>query len=310
MTVEEAGGEYLSYVENVQMLSQNTVDAYKRDFSQFMALVGAKKQMHDITLDELRSCVGALSRKNRAAASINRFIVSVHKLFAYCRKWGYISNNISTELKSVKLPKRVPKFLTQKEIDSICMQPAETPLLWEARDKAILEFLYSTGCRVSEVSNLNVRDLSADRKSAMVTGKGNKDRLVFLEEDAQKAVEKYLTERKCRFPEITDNDSLFLNQRGTRLTRRGIALIIARYSGAEGTNYHAFPHMFRHTFATAMLSAGADVRVIQKMLGHENISTTQKYTHITTEQLIQTYNKAFPHGRRHNNDEKGDNNGK
>ena len=160
---------------------------------------------------------------------------------------------------------------------------------------------------MSEVSGLNVVDLSADRKSAMVTGKGNKDRRVFLEEDAQKAIEKYLTERKLRFPTLKDTDSLFVNQRGTRLTRRGIALVIARYSGAEGTNYHAFPHMFRHTFATAMLSNGADVRVIQKMLGHECISTTQKYTHITTEQLIQTYNKAFPHGNK--NSGKGENNG-
>lgn len=309
MTVEEAECEYLNYIENVQMLSKNTVDSYRRDLVQFENFVGAKKQMHDISLDELRSCVGSLSRKGRAAASINRFIVSVHKLFSYCRKWGYIANNVSTELKSVKLPKRVPKFLTQREVDSICMQPAENPLLWEARDRAILELLYSTGCRVSEVSGLNVRDVSADHSSAMVTGKGSKDRRVFLEEDARNALEKYLVERKLRFPHSTDSDALFLNQRGGRLTRRGIALVIARYSGVEGTNYHAFPHMFRHTFATSMLSAGADVRVIQKMLGHENISTTQKYTHITTEQLIQTYNNAFPHGNRKNNGEKGDNNG-
>ena len=190
MTVEEAECEYLNYIENVQMLSKNTVDSYRRDLVQFENFVGAKKQMHDISLDELRSCVGSLSRKGRAAASINRFIVSVHKLFSYCRKWGYIANNVSTELKSVKLPKRVPKFLTQREVDSICMQPAENPLLWEARDRAILELLYSTGCRVSEVSGLNVRDVSADHSSAMVTGKGSKDRRVFLEEDARNALEK------------------------------------------------------------------------------------------------------------------------
>ena len=296
MTVEDAVTEYLSYIKNVQSLSYNTVYSYTVDMEQFKAFIGGKREMHSITLEELRNCVSILSRKKRAAATINRFIVSVHKLFEYCRKWGYIKNNVAVELKSVKLPKRVPKFMTQREIDSICLKPNEKPLLWETRDKAILELLYSTGCRVSEVSNMNVCDLSVDRTSAMVTGKGNKDRRVFLEEDAQKAVKEYLIERSKRFPNAKDTDSLFLNQKGTRLTRRGIALVITRYSGVEGTNYHAFPHMFRHTFATAMLSNGADVRVIQQMLGHENVSTTQRYTHITSEQLIQTYNKAFPHG--------------
>ena len=206
MTVKDAVDEYLNYIENVKMLSQNTVDAYRNDLEQFKAFIDESKEMHTITLDELRSCVSILSRKNRASASINRFIVSVHKLFAYCRKWGYIKNNIAVELRSVKLPKRVPKFMTQREIDTICLQPSEKPLLWEARDKAILELLYSTGCRVSEVSGLNVRDLSADHSSALVTGKGSKDRRVFLEEDARKALEKYLIERKARFPNVQDTD--------------------------------------------------------------------------------------------------------
>ena len=309
MTVKDAVSEYLNYIENVQSLAKNTVMSYSSDLEQFKAFIGEDKEMHTITLEELRRCISILSRKQRASASINRFIVSVHKLFAYCRKWGYIKNNVAIELKSVKKTKHVPKFMTQAEIDSICSQPSEKPILWASRDKAIFELLYSTGCRVSEVSNLNVTDLSPDRTSAMVTGKGNKDRRVFLEEDSKKALEEYLIERKMRFPNVKDSDSLFLNQRGTRLTRRGIALIIARYSGVEGTNYHAFPHMFRHTFATAMLSSGADVRIIQQMLGHESISTTQRYTHITTEQLIQTYNRAFPHGS-YNTDNNANNGGK
>ena len=118
MRVDEAVSEFLSYVENVKMLSKNTLDAYTNDLEQFKAFVGSNKQMHSITLDELRACVGSLSRKKRAASSINRFIVSVHKLFEYCRKWDYIAQNVSVELKSVKMPKRVPKFMTQREIDS------------------------------------------------------------------------------------------------------------------------------------------------------------------------------------------------
>ncbi|MCR5606205.1 MAG: tyrosine-type recombinase/integrase, partial [Treponema sp.] len=222
-------------------------------------------------------------------------------LFSYCRKFNYISINVSLKLKNLKMPKQIPRFMTQKEVDDICIMPNENPLLWEKRDKAIVEVLYSTGCRVSEIENLKVRDISFDKKSAIVKGKGNKDRQVFFGADARKALEEYFVERKARFPLLDDSSSVFLNQRGGNLTKRGIALVLSRYSGVEGTNHHVSPHTFRHTFATAMLSNGADVRVIQEMLGHSQISTTQKYTHITQEQLIKTYNKAFPHGsRRHN----------
>ena len=194
----------------------------------------------------------------------------------------------------------MPRFLTGDEIDKLCMQPDVNELLWASRDKAIFEMMYSSGCRVSEVSSLKLSDISYDKGSAIVTGKGKKDRRVYFEKDAREAMEKYLPERKSLLEKlgIRDNvEELFVNQRGRPLTAHGIRWILERYSGAEGLNHHVSPHALRHTFATAMLSGGADVRVVQEMLGHSSVSTTQRYTHITTERLIDVYNKAHPHSK-------------
>ena len=132
-----------------------------------------------------------------------------------------------------------------------------------------------------------------------MTGKGKKDRRVFFEEDAKKALDDYLNDRKNRFQNQAEGDCpyLFVNQNGTHLTSGGVRYILSRYSGEEGINHHINPHAIRHTFATSMLSNGADVRYIQEMLGHSSISTTQRYTHITTESLIEIYKKAHPHGK-------------
>ncbi len=159
--------------------------------------------------------------------------------------------------------------------------------------------MYSSGCRVSEIISLKISDLENGNSSAIVTGKGKKDRRVFFEEDAKKALDDYLNDRKNRFQNQAEGDCpyLFVNQNGTHLTSGGVRYILSRYSGEEGINHHINPHAIRHTFATSMLSNGADVRYIQEMLGHSSISTTQRYTHITTESLIEIYKKAHPHGK-------------
>ncbi len=158
--------------------------------------------------------------------------------------------------------------------------------------------LYSSGCRASELVGLKLSDFMDGGRSAIVTGKGNKQRKVYFVQEARKALAEYLKDRK---KVLADNKvdpaprELFINQKGGALTTGGLRYILNRYSGVEGTNRHVNPHAFRHTFATTMLGNGADVRVVQEMLGHSSISTTQRYTHITTEKLIETYNKAHPH---------------
>ena len=299
MIVSDAISEFLSYIESVRTLSSNTVSACKNDLEQFseMPFITPKKEMGDIELEDLKQCVGFLSKKKRSAASINRFISSVRSLFAYCRKFGYLKTNVAFELKTVKNPKKLPRFMTGAEVDKLCREPEENELLWEKRDKALFEMLYSSGCRVSEIASLTLDDMAADFSSAIVTGKGNKDRRVYFEEDAQNAFKEYLEDRKLRFGATDKERHIFVNQRGGALTTGGIRMIITRYSGSEGTKHHISPHAFRHTFATAMITNGADVRLVQEFLGHSSISTTQRYTHISTEKMIEMYNKAHPHAK-------------
>jgi len=299
LAVCEAVDEFLLYLETVRGLSSNSVTAYRNDLSVFSTFVGSDRNISDISLEDFRLCVGRLSAEKRAAASINRFIAAVRTLFAYCRKFQYIQNNPALELKTVKMPRHMPRFMTEAEVDALCGQPGEKELLWETRDRAIFEMLYSSGCRVSELASLRLCDFTSGYDSAIVTGKGRKDRRVFFEQDARKALELYLADRKRRFSAAGKTDSVpevFVNQRGRPLSVPGITWIVSRYSGPEGTNHHVSPHAFRHTFATELLAHGADVRAVQELLGHASISTTQRYTHITTDRLIEIYNRAHPHG--------------
>ncbi len=291
--------EFLLYLETVRGLSGNTVTGYRNDLSKLVSVIGADVSVKEITAEDIRSCIALLSKEKSAVASINRFIAAVRTLFAYLRKFQYIDVNPVMEIHSLKQGRRVPRFMTGDEVDSLCNAPERKELLWKARDKAIFEVFYSTGCRVGELVTLKLEDFSADYSSAVVTGKGNKDRIVYLAQDARIALKEYLVEREMllirRKIDVKSVHGVFLNQKGSPLTSHGIQWIVSEYSGVKGTNHHVSPHAFRHTFATAMLGAGADVRVVQEMLGHSSISTTQRYTHITTEKLIEIYNQAHPH---------------
>ena len=298
--LSEACDEYLLYIGNVRGLSENTVAGYREDLSHLIEMVGENRPVDEIGIMDLRGCVGRLSQKKYSATSINRFIAAVRGFMSYCRKFGRIVNNPALELKSLKVPKHLPKFMTQAEVDRLCMEPKENGLLWEKRDRALFEMLYSSGCRVSEIVNLKFQDMSSDLSSAIVTGKGNKDRRVYFESDAREALSAYLEERDRLFPQSSLKggfpvSNVFLNCKGTALTDNGVRYILSRYTGPEGTNRHMSPHAFRHTFATAMLSNGADIRMVQEMLGHSSISTTQRYTHVSTERLKEVYAQAFPH---------------
>ncbi len=291
--------EFIVYIESVRTLSPNSVTAYKNDLEYLEKFLGEDKNISSVNAEEIRFCIARLSKEGKAASSVNRFIAAVRSFFGYCRRFGYIQVNPALEIKTVRAPKYMPRFLTGAEIDELCAEPRKNELLWETRDAAIFEMLYSSGCRVSELAALKKSDFGGDFSSAIVKGKGSKERRVYFGEDARNALQTYLFDRKKRFSaaHITDEEkAVFVNQKGGALTAGGIRWILARYTGAEGTGRHVSPHAFRHTFATAMLAGGADVRVVQEMLGHSSISTTQRYTHITTERLIDIYNKAHPHG--------------
>lgn len=287
--------EFLLYQSSVRGLSENSVVAYKNDLKQFIELVGNETSINPITTEDIRMCVAKFSQSGKSSTSVNRFLATVRNFFAYCRKFNYIEKDPAQEIHNVKMPKHLPAFLTGVEVDELCEAPAKNEILWESRDKAIFEMLYSSGCRVSELADLKLTDLDADFSSAIVKGKGNKDRRVYFESDARNALKKYLHDRNERFSSGNTIPNVFVNQKGTPLTAHGIRWILSRYTGVEGTNHHISPHALRHTFATAMLNNGADVRVVQEMLGHSSISTTQRYTHVTTARLVELYKKAHPH---------------
>ena len=298
--LSELADEFLIYIESVRTLSQNSVIAYKNDLAHLMDVLGKDAFIENVSTEDLRFCVAKLSGENKASSSINRFIAAVRTFFAYCKKLGYIEVNPALELKTVRLPKHIPTFLTAREVDSLCALPEAHELLWETRDKALFEMMYSSGCRVSEIVSLKIKDFGSDFSSVIVTGKGKKDRKVYFGKEAQEALEIYLADRKKRFAseKLQDNSPyVFVNQKGGALTTGGVRYILSKYTGLQGINRHVSPHALRHTFATAMLANGADVRVVQEMLGHSSISTTQRYTHITTEKLIDIYNKAHPHSK-------------
>lgn len=298
MTLNSAISEYLLYLDAVRGLSANSVLGYKKDLDYLMLFVGKDVDIKDVTKENLLFCIGELSKKKMAATSINRFIAAVRTFFAYCKKFQYIPKNPAIELKTVRIPKKIPRFLTANEMNSLCNQPELKELLWTSRDCAIFEMLYSSGCRVSELANLRFSDFMEGFSKAIVKGKGNKDRVVYFAKQAQAALKIYLDDRKKILQEKkveNEPECIFINQKGNSLSAAGIRWIVSRYSGVEGTNHHISPHAFRHTFATQLLSNGADVRAVQELLGHSSISTTQRYTHITTEKLIEIYNKAHPH---------------
>lgn len=299
MELSELIDEFLIYLSSVRNLSENSIIAYRRDLEQLKVFLTPNILITNISKENLLLCIGQLSKMQRESSSINRFISAFRTLFSYAHKFGYLQNNPSIEIKTVKLSKKIPNFMTATEVDKLCNQPEKKELLWKTRDSCLFKMMYSSGCRVSEIQSLCLSDLQENNSWAFVIGKGKKQRKVFFSEQTRSSLQDYLIDRQKLLQEKqikNATDKLFINQRGNPLSVQGIEFILTKYSGIEGTNHHINPHAFRHTFATSLLSNGADVRMVQEMLGHSSISTTQRYTHITTEKLIQTYNNSHPHG--------------
>lgn len=300
MTLSECVDEFLLYITTVRGLSENTALGYSNDLHHLITFIGGECDITKIKTEDLNLSVAELSRLHRTSTSVNRFISAFRTLFAYARRTGYISVNPALAVKTVRISKPVIKFMTADEAKNLCNQPQNHELLWEKRDSAILKMLYSSGCRISELTNLSLSDFRRNFHSAIVTGKGNKQREVFFDENSHAALKEYLVDRQKILLNNGINpsdatDKLFINQKGNAITVGGIRYVITRYSGGDGTKKPINPHAFRHSFATTLLNNGADVRLVQELLGHANISTTQRYTHVTKEHVIETYFKSHPH---------------
>ncbi len=290
--------EYLSLIRIEKNLSRNTIAAYKNDLTSFFRYLNnfGISDPSDISYQHLSSFFKALNNIGIASSSAARYYSSVKGFFHYLIKNNYINSNPVEKLSSPKLKKSLPTVLSVREVDQILSQPDIENKLG-LRDKAVLELLYACGTRVSELINLKISDLYFSEEIIRVFGKGSKERLIPVGSSAIHWVNKYLVESRVLIQKkIKSENYVFLNNRGSKLSRMGIWKIVNRYSAEAGMSKQIHPHTFRHSFATHLLEGGADLRAVQEMLGHVDISTTQIYTHIDQEYIKQVHKDYHPRG--------------
>jgi len=285
---------FVRYLRSECHLSENTVQAYDRDLRRFVAWL-ANRRIEGLTITDLAGYPAWLTQQELAPASISRHVVSLKVFFRYLQLESVLSENQAELLGTQKLWQRVPSVLSTDEIDALLTAP-KPPQPWPRRDRAILELLYATGCRVSELSNLKTRDLHLDERYCVCHGKGDKQRVVPLGKKAVAAVEAYLQHERPKLAarQATPSVFLVLSTRGARLRRERIWELIKRYAKLAGCNGDLSPHSLRHSFATHLLAGGADLRQVQEMLGHASIATTQIYTHVDHSRLKKVHAAFHP----------------
>lgn len=282
------------YLRSECRLAENTVAAYDRDTRKFRQWLGARN-IAELTVSELADYAAWLAKQELAPASIGRHIVSLRMLFGYLQLEGVLSENQAALLGSPKLWQRVPHVLSPQLINKLFEAPRAGEPLWR-RDRVLLELLYATGCRASELSSLKVKDVHLDEAYCLCRGKGNKERLVPLGQRAARAVEDFLKHERPKLAALRQPtpDWLLLSRRGYRLRRERIWELFKKYAVQVGADPGVSPHTMRHSFATHMLTGGADLRQVQELLGHANISTTQIYTHVDPRRLKSVHARFHP----------------
>ncbi len=300
--INDLQNSYFNFLVVEKGLSKNTIAAYRRDlnkFDQYLEL--SKKDLSSITAEDLPLYLAWLRGLNNdqftmGESSIARNVVAVRNFFDFLAKEHGFSN-IASDIHPPKIPKRLPKALSLENIDSF-LKVARVDK-FAARDKALLELLYATGGRVSEIVNLRVDDLQSTENYTAVrlTGKGGKQRVVPVGKFAQQAVQDYLDRSRNDFVKVSSNKYLFLNGRGGALTRQSAWNIVTAQAKAAGITEEISPHSLRHSFATHLLDGGADIRVVQELLGHSSVTTTQIYTLITIDKLRESYAMAHPRSK-------------
>ncbi len=290
--------EYLTTLKLERNLSGNTVSSYKNDISSLLGFLEALNitDPSQVSKKELNSFFSSLSKTGLSSNSAARYYSSIKGFFRYLFIQNYIKENPMEKVSSPKLKKGLPLVLSVTEVDSILSRP-DTSNMLGLRDKALLELLYACGVRVSELLGLKVSDLFFNEEMIRVFGKGSKERLVPVGRSAVKWVNEYLIKSRPMLEKKYKSENfLFLNKRGTKLSRMGIWKIVDKYVKDAGIKKEVHPHTFRHSFATHLLEGGADLRAVQEMLGHADISTTQIYTHIDREYIKQMHKDFHPRG--------------
>lgn len=288
--------EYIRELSINKNYSENTIEAYKRDLNEYFSyLKNNNKNYLSIDYDSIRKYLSYLNDKKDTNSTISRKISSLRGFYSYLRLNEKIKNN---PFKLINLPKKeqkLPRFFYYNELEKL-FAACDTSTSLGQRNLAILEVLYATGTRVSELINIKLEDINFSEKQIKVLGKGNKERIVFLGEYAVDALEDYLNDGYL-FLNKYNLDYVFLNHLGNKITRRGIEDILTKLIKKTSIDKKISPHMIRHSFATHLLNEGCDLESVQEMLGHESISATAIYTHVTDDRIKEIYFKAHPRAR-------------
>ena len=286
--------EFIDNLRFERLLSANTIQSYNRDLKKFKNFLENKKilDLEDITHEEIVLFFELLF-KNQKETSVSRILSTLRNFYRYLLRSGKILKNPLSQIKNPKLFKKHIEILNQSEIIKFLESiPASTYL--ELRDKAMFELLYSCGLRVSEIVNLRLSNIDLDEDLIRFFGKGNKERITPLGETAKNFLKKYLQAGRPNIEGEYKNDYVFINKKGSRISRQGFWKILKKYADRLDFDKNIYPHIFRHSFATHMLEKGADLRVVQKLLGHASISTTEIYTNLDKKHIKETYFKYHP----------------
>lgn len=294
-TLEEQLINFLEFLSVERGLSNNTIESYQRDLKNYIAYLKLQKidDLDKTTRTVVVSYLLLMQRKGKASSSISRACAAIKSFYHFLSLERKIKNDPTLNIETPKFEHRLPRVLTLKEIEALLSQPDISKSIG-LRDRAMLELLYASGMRVSELISLNVDDVNMDMGFVKCTGKGSKERILPVGSIALDYLKRYLTEARPELIKNNDTKKLFVNNQGKKLTRQGFWKILKKHTLKAGINKHITPHTLRHSFATHLLENGADLRSVQEMLGHADISTTQIYTHLTKSKIKEVYDKAHP----------------
>ncbi len=293
--------DFLEFLSVEKGASGNTIAAYRNDLGQIEEFLAASKngsgiKWQIIGQDEVLEYILYLKSQSYAEATVARKVAAVKSFFGFMQAEGQIKTNPTEQLASPKVGKLLPKPLTVQEVDELLEQPARRATPEAKRDRAMLELMYATGLRVTELVSLDMQDvqLEGEKPYVRLIGKGNRERQIPLLEQPVQEVREYIQTARTRLVGDRKETALFVNRRGERLTRQGFWLILKGYASDAGIRGRVTPHTLRHSFATHMLRGGMDIHKVQELLGHANISTTQVYTQVSREHIREAYEKAHP----------------
>ena len=295
--MRQAVAEFLRHLAVEKNASAHTVKSYREDLTQAVAFfetqLSATAKVGQISVRHVRAFLAFLSEQKYSRSTIARRLAGVRSWLRWLCRQGTLTINPAQGLKGPRQEKKLPRFLGKEQAQTLIESP-DTEARFGLRDRAILETLYSAGVRVAELAGLDLDDLDLGEGFATVRGKGRRERLVLLGPQAVAAIQEWLAARPALNPRGTGAQAVFLNKLGTRLTTRSVGRLMEKHVARTGTDSKTSPHTMRHTFATHLLDAGADIRGVQELLGHQSLGTTQIYTHVSQQRLRESYDDAHP----------------